>query len=223
MQDDSLLRVRRVLLARLEVLVLAWAPALGIGVESLRDWVDGIVGEGIAVAISQEAKWDPEKGDFLHWAFLKAKRILRKELKCESRYRRAMQSLQAMVPTTDPPITRSNLDTLRDELLEVLEQLPLEHQQALVLYYLNGMTVDRLAEVLGKKTTDAVYALLSRARKRAQKLWKGIGKTAEPSREPQVRRPRMMSSVSLEEDRRKELELRAFVDRLFGLSDNTIP
>ena len=73
MTDGTLTRIRQVLLARLErKVVTTWAPALGIGAKSVRDWMDGIVCEGIAVAIAEQHKWDPAKGDFLHWAFLNA-------------------------------------------------------------------------------------------------------------------------------------------------------
>ena len=216
--DDSISRIRQVLLAKLEALVFLWAPALGIGPESLRDWIDGIVGEGIAMAIAQQSKWKPDKGDFLHWAFLKTKRLLRKELKCESRFRKARQALQEMAPLGN---SRRNADALRDDLLEVLEQLPLEHQQALVLFYLHGMKADRLAEVL-EKTPDAAYALLARARNKAQKLWKGLGNPTPslPSVNSELLKRRLARSIGIEEERRKELELRAFVNRLFGLMDS---
>ena len=215
MTDGTLTRIRQVLLARLErKVVTTWAPALGIGAKSVRDWMDGIVCEGIAVAIAEQHKWDPAKGDFLHWAFLKAQAVLRKEMRRENRYQKAQQNLRRLAPLSEG---HQNLDAVHEDLLEVLEQLPLEHKQAMVLFYLHGMTMETLSELLGK-SPNTVYGLLGRARKKARKIWEGIGRVPTAH----VKAPsygELSSDGPLTRDRRKELKLRDFVDRLFGLVD----
>ena len=216
MTDATLTRIRQVLLARLEKkVVMTWAPALGIGASSVRDWIDGIVGEGIAVAIAQQDKWDPEKGDFLHWAFLKAQAVFRKEMRRESRYQKAQQTLRRLAPLSE---AYQNLDAIHDDLLEVLEQLPFEHKQALVLFYLHGISLETLSELLGKPE-KTVYGLLSRARSKARKIWKGIGRNPTARAKAATRWYAGLGPDALTRDRRKELKLRAFVDRLFSLSD----
>ena len=165
---DSIPRIRRELIGRFEGLVRTRARALGIGLDEFGGWVNGVVGEGIAIAIAEQNKWDPEKGDFLHWAFLKTRSLIKRELKQRERYRRAIEACKLDIRETGVPLPEHHF-LVREELVEILMQLTLNQQKALVLYYLNGMTVATLSEILGKPP-KTVYSLLDRARSKARTL-----------------------------------------------------
>lgn len=163
---DSIPRIRRELICRFESLVRTRAHALGIGPEEFGDWVKGIVGEGITIAIVRQEKWNPEKGDFLHWAFLQTRNLLKKELRQEERHLKAVMAIVEKREISNKKPHFVETIALRDELLGILKQLTEDQQRALVLYYLNGMTVAKLADFLGKPP-KFVYGLLQKARKKA--------------------------------------------------------
>lgn len=206
---DSIPRIRRELISRFEGLVRTRATALGISIVEFRDWVDGIVGEGIAIAIAQNKKWDPTKGDFLYWCFLKTRSLVRTELNNEQRYRKAIERLKEEAMLEE---SRSDND-LRAELTQILGQLTQEQQKALALYYLSGMTVNNLAEILNKKP-EAVYGLLRRARHKASL----ISKQGEQSKAPHLKGPRL-STRTPEEMAKKRAAQKEAIDRLSDWND----
>ena len=58
-------RIRRALTKIFTRRARAKALAAGISASEFAEWVQEVVGEGIAVALSEISDWEPEKGDFL--------------------------------------------------------------------------------------------------------------------------------------------------------------
>jgi RNA polymerase sigma factor (sigma-70 family) len=172
---DSIPRIRRELVARFEGLVRTRARALAIGPDEFGAWVKEVVGEGIALAIARQDKWNREKGDFLHWAFLQTRSLVKNELRQQERHQKAVQACERAF--TEPKTSFSERLLLHLELVDILKQLNVTEQKALVLYYLQGLTVATLSEILGKRP-KTVYGLLNRARRKALHLYRN---QAEPT------------------------------------------
>lgn len=202
---DSIPRIRRELIVRFAKLVRARALALGIETVDFRVWVDSVVGEGNAIAISEQEKWDRTKGDFLQWAFLKTWDLTSREFRAEERHRKVIGKLKGLAPTEKRPNRILDQLVLREELVGILSELTREQKKALALYYITGMSVKTLSEILGKKP-KTVYVMLERARAKAR------GVTGETSK-PRLSTPLRSEKLSFEEKRRRREQQEAS-DRL---------
>ena len=58
-------------MARFEMLVRQRATDAGLPPSEFRDWVMGIVGEGVALALRDIDRWDEHRASFLTWSFLR--------------------------------------------------------------------------------------------------------------------------------------------------------
>ena len=81
MRSGSIGRVRDSLVARFEMLVRQRATDAGLPPSEFRDWVMGIVGEGVALALRDIDRWDEHRASFLTWSFLKTRSLVNKELR----------------------------------------------------------------------------------------------------------------------------------------------
>ena len=215
---DSIPRIRRELVARFEKLVRTRALALGIGTVDFRDWVDGMVGEGIAIAIVEQEKWDPKKGDFLHWSFLKTRGLVRKEIRAEERYRKVIDKLKRLAHTEDSPDRMLDQLVLREELVSILSELTREQRKGLALYYLTGMSVKTLSNILGKQP-KTVYVMLERARAKARSVSEELELDFSDQEADEMPLPRPSTGLrseemSFEEKRRRREQQRA-IERLY--------
>ena len=169
-RSGSIRRVRDTLVVKFRENVRVRALSCGIPPGVFRDWVDGVVGEGIAVALSHLDRWDEERGDFLTWAHLKTTTLIRDELRKERQHFERRDTRSHLV--TEKLCSRS-LDPLRilamrEQLLAVFEKLPKDQANAVMLYYLLGYSVKEIASLTGKPNAT-VYTLLRRGRERIAK------------------------------------------------------
>lgn len=94
------------------------------------------------------------------WLISTARNRLIDIVRREARYERKLRLVQP--PRAQADDTEIVPDRLR--LREALEALRVEHRVVLVLHYLDGLTVDALAEEMGR-TPKGAEALLTRARR----------------------------------------------------------
>lgn len=144
------------------------ALACGIQPEQFGDWVDEVVGEGIGVALSHLDKWDESRGDFLVWAQLKTRTLIRDELRKERKHYERRTTLtsetEGGLPSSNRPDIAHTI-LMREELLEIFHSLSDSQARALALYYLMGYSVKEIASITGKPGAT-VYTLLRRGRQR---------------------------------------------------------
>jgi RNA polymerase sigma factor (sigma-70 family) len=167
MGDDSIGNIRDTLTKHFQRLVHSRARAIGMPVGEFREWVDALVGEGIAVALRDIDKWDETRGDFLCWAFLKTRSLFNRDLR---KRRNRVQTVELIdLPTVehrqhhDPPKRLQ----VKEQLKEIFEALTTNQGEALILRYLLGFTPKEMEALTGRPGVN-IYALLKRAKKRAR-------------------------------------------------------
>ena len=145
------------------------------GKEEYFNFIFGCVGEGIARAIAQKEKFDPEVGSFYLFCSLKAFEVLRDEFRKE--YRRAKSGHQEVLkdlvlygPRTLDPTKEADL---RDQQRELLAHLSEDQRDVLLLVDYIGCPAKEAACIL-KRNVDAIYSLVKRARKRAKECLEEI-------------------------------------------------
>lgn len=166
-RSGSIRRVRDTLVVRFQEKVRLRALASGIPPDLFRDWVDEVVGEGIVVALSHLDQWDGERGDFLTWAQLKTKTLIRDELRKERQHfeRRDKNSHFLVEGLPSKMLDTPYRVEMKEQLLEIFESVSRDQAKALMLYYLLGYTVKEIASITGKPGAT-VYTLLRRGRER---------------------------------------------------------
>jgi RNA polymerase sigma factor (sigma-70 family) len=168
MRSQSIDQLRDALTKRFERLVCTRAKATGMCICEFREWIDELVGEGIAVALNDIDKWDETRGNFLYWAFLKTRCLVNKDLeKRQSRLRtvRLQETTIDQRESNDPE--RDFL--LREQLKEIFEILTRKQKQALILRHLMGMSIKELESMTGRSDVS-LRSLLQRGKKKAQEL-----------------------------------------------------
>lgn len=170
MREESIGEIRDTLNKRFQRLVRARAKATGMCVSEFREWVDELVGEGIALALSDIDKWDETKGDFLYWAFLKTRNLMNEEL----RKRGTRPTRDHSIETTTIQDNRQRHDPqkrlqVKEQLKEIFQLLTRDQGEALVFRHLIGIPVKEM-EALTGRPGFTIYSLLRRAKERSQKF-----------------------------------------------------
>ena len=162
----------RVLASRIRTKYYRWCQVLGWPSQDCFDWFEEIAGEGLALAYSRIEEWDPEKGSFLYWAYMKTSHIARKELERAERHRRNDTAFaEQEQPENDRYILEDSF--LKEDLRGAIEFLNEDQKLALAYYYLADFDVKRIAQVIGCSESNVigcsesnVYCLLDRGRKK---------------------------------------------------------
>ena len=166
MRSGSIGRVRDSLVARFEMLVRQRATDAGLPPSEFRDWVMGIVGEGVALALRDIDRWDEHRASFLTWSFLKTRSLVNKEL------RKLRNQVRTGYLEMDPPDNRRYHDLhqreeKREQLRLLFDQLTPIQRDTLILKHLLGYSVTEIRELTGR-TEISIYSLLQRAHKRVK-------------------------------------------------------
>lgn len=172
----SIAEIRDSLVKRFKFLVRVRAVATGMQISEFQEWVDGLVGEGIAVALGDIDKWEETRGDFLYWAFLKTRNLVTRDLR----------KMKARVLTThydESELVNQGQDhdpskrlIIQEQLQAILNLLTKSQSEALVLRYLANLSVQEMQEFTGR-TDVSIYSLLQRAKQKARKSvtdWKDL-------------------------------------------------
>ena len=166
MRPSSIGKVRDSLVARFEMLVRRRALDAGLPPSEFREWVLGIVGEGVSLALRDINAWDETRAGFLTWAFLKTRNLVNKEL------RQLRNQVRVAYLETDPPDDRRYHDLYkreeqREQLRHILDQLTPTQRDAVILKHLLGYSVTEIKELTGR-TEVSLYSLLQRAHQRVK-------------------------------------------------------
>jgi RNA polymerase sigma factor (sigma-70 family) len=186
MRPDSILKIRDELVKKFRFLVRTRAESIGMPIGEFQDWIDGFVGEGIAVALNHDGEWDEERGDLLYWAFMKTRYLIRKDF---ARMKRQMRTDHAFGELQDDRQQTRNNDPsrqllIRQQLVAIFEDITDKQGEALILHHLLGYSVKDIHRLTGqpKKT---LYTLIRRglkgARKRHSPEWR---RQPQPKTEP---------------------------------------
>lgn len=183
--DSDLIReLFRLVGGRLKRDYMAWYRSLEWSGSQVRDWLEQSCIDGVVAAMASLDKWDPERGDFFLWCYLKARTFARDRLRKAQREQEMMKRLAAEPLAIDyDPQDIGFKDT---ELLAAFEQLKPDQQEALALYYFCGMEVAAIARVLDCEM-KTVYTIMDRGRKKARELYeerKRGRERASPSGQP---------------------------------------
>ncbi len=146
--NESIGEIRDSLSKRFQYLVRTRAKATGMCLHEFREWVDEIVGEGIAVALKDIDKWDETRGDFLYWAFLKTRRLIQKALREE---RNQVETVEFFEVTTRNQRQRQNPQQqlqVKEQLKEILELLTRNERDSVILRYLHGFSVKEVESLV---------------------------------------------------------------------------
>lgn len=168
--SGSLLRVRDSLTKRFQRAIHNRAKDSGMNYREFQNWVDELVGEGIAVALSRIDNWEREKCDFLHWAFLQTRDLMNKDLKKRNRrvsttdYEEHYDHNRSKKTTRYDP---ENKLLVKERLRSVLQSLSPEQGQALAFRYLLGFPVKEMERLTGRSGVS-IYSLLQRAKVKAR-------------------------------------------------------
>jgi RNA polymerase sigma-70 factor (ECF subfamily) len=122
----------------------------------LRDHADDVAQEAWLTAVRRLAAFDPGKGDFLAWLRGVAANLLRNRFR---RRRRERPLRDAAARPADAAADRERAE----QVARALAELPERHEAALRAKYLDGRSVQEMAEA-GGETPKAVESLLTRAR-----------------------------------------------------------
>ena len=152
--------------------------------EEFFNFIFGCVGEGIARAIYQKEKFDPDLGSFYLFCSLKSFEVLRDEFRKE--YRRAksghqevLKDLVILAPRVLDPIRDSELKDQQALLLECLSE---DQRDALLLLDYIGYKPKEVAWIM-KRNVDAIYSLVKRARRRASEYLEARGEKPHSRKE----------------------------------------
>ena len=132
-----------------------------------RDWVKSVASHGLSLAIRQVSSWDPSRGDFHQWAYLKSRALIRDGLAAEERFLKAKQSL-GQEPA---PSNRDELEALfkKDDMSWALALLSPDQQEAIALFYVADLAVKDIEQIM-ERDRAAVDALLYRGRRKLKSL-----------------------------------------------------
>ena len=166
MRSSSIGRIRDSLSGRFGKLVKSRARAAGMSYREFREWVDEIVGEGIAVALADHEAWDRTRGDFLQWAFLKTQALIREELRTMNRLDTIPLDHLRLSDTASKAPNPARKYEVKAHLKEILENLTNDQRDAVLFRYLLGLKPKEIQRLTGQ-SYDSVSSLLSRGLKKA--------------------------------------------------------
>jgi RNA polymerase sigma factor (sigma-70 family) len=168
MRSGSIRSVRDQLVRRFRSQVRLRAKTAGLPPCDFEDWVRELVGEGIALALNQIDKWDPERGDFLYWAYLKTKCLIRNDLiRLKARKRFCSEALEPEMRDHRQKHDPQKRGMIQQQLHEIFQGLTEDQGKALVLRHLLDLSVKEI-EALTGRPSSTIYTLLSRAGKKAR-------------------------------------------------------
>ena len=148
-----------------------WCKSLGWSHEQIQELLEDACTDGILAAEASLDKWDPEKSDIHYWCYLKARLIVRNRL---AKAERRVGLIDDLV-TESSPVSYEPIDDfiLRDEMKGILAHLSPEQKEALSLYYLYEVKVNKIALIMGCEL-KTVYTLLDRGRKKARAYYQRL-------------------------------------------------
>lgn len=121
------------------------------------------------VFVSAFERWTDESPLTTGWLFTVARRRLVDEWRTCARIDKRFQRLVPTAQTTCPD--RSSESEARVTVLTVLDELPKPYRQALILRYVDDLSLGDVAEVL-ERSKQATESLLARARRTFATLYK---------------------------------------------------
>lgn len=124
-----------------------------------RDEVDDVVSEAFTKAYAQLERFDPERGVLRQWLT----GIAKYELLTHWRKKKPLVNLEAEERIPDPTTGVAFTDSLDQELFaeKIYATLSKESKALVALRYVDGMTYEELAEIMGKEPS-AVRQFFSR-------------------------------------------------------------
>ena len=166
MRSSSIGKIRDSLTGRFGKLVKSRARAAGLNYREFREWVDEIVGEGIAVALADHEAWDHTRGDFLQWAYLKTQALIREELRTMNRLDTVPLDHLRLSTTASQAVDPAKKYEVKSHLQEILDQLTTNQRDAVIFRYLLGLKPKDIQRLTGQ-SYDSVSSLLSRGLRKA--------------------------------------------------------
>lgn len=166
---EHIIEIRNKLVKRFRFLNRTRAESIGMPRKEFRDWIDELVGEGIALAMNQRDEWDEQKGDLLCWAFLKTRYLIRRDfvrMKRQTKTDQAFGEIQESRQQTDRNLSRQS--RIQQQLFEIFEDLTDKQGKALILHHLLGYSVKEIQTLTGQPE-QTLYSLIRRGRKRAHR------------------------------------------------------
>lgn len=141
------------------------------------EWLNSVANAGIAEALAHRDKWD-RRYPFHHFAFLRARPMVREDLKDGSDFR---ASIGASKTRETPQVAEYGYDPIEsllncDEANWALAQMSQDQVEALALRYEADLPVKEIARLM-ERTANAVSVLLHRGKDRLQTL---IGRQTTP-------------------------------------------
>lgn len=170
MHPGSILKIRDELVKKFRYLVRTRAESIGMSTGEFQDWIDGFVGEGIAVALNHYDEWDEKRGDFLYWAFMKTRYLIREDfarLKRQTQNDHVFGEIQELRQQTHDHDPSKQL-VIRQKLEEIFEDLTDKQGEALILHHLLGYSVKEIHELTGQ-AISTLYGLMHRGMKKARR------------------------------------------------------
>lgn len=173
--------------------------------EDYWEWLNSVTNEGIAEALAYREKWD-QKYPFHQFAFLRARTLVRSDLKGESHFRNIPAELVVLERPDYPDYCEDPLESLieKDEIDRALIQMNPDQVEALALRYEADLQVKDIARLM-ERTPSSVSVLLHRGKERLAELLSKPPSCSEPrsvSEEgfPSRTRPRARGQLVDEED-----------------------
>jgi RNA polymerase sigma factor (sigma-70 family) len=140
------------------------------------DLAEDIVAETFLSAFRRRDHYDPAHEDARPWLYGIAVRLIGKHRRAESRYRRMLQAVPAdrlIEDFGDRSAERVTAEQLRPHLAAVLDALPGQDRELLLLVAWAGLTYEESAQALGV-TVSAVRSRLNRIRVRTRTALGGV-------------------------------------------------
>ena len=140
------------------------------------DLAEDVTAEAFLAAFRRRASYDTARADARPWLYGIAIRLIGKHRRAESRYRAMLRALPPGVPEEDfgdRSTERVAAAQLRPCLVEVLDGLPGQDRELLLLIAWAGLTYEQAAHALGL-TTSAVRSRLNRIRVRTRQQLGGV-------------------------------------------------
>jgi RNA polymerase sigma factor (sigma-70 family) len=169
------------------------------------EWVNSITNHGIADALKNLSLWD-RNYPFHQFAYLRARSLIRADLKSESDYRAAARESVAKELPDQPEYGSNPIESLlnRAETRWALSQMSPDQVEALALRYEADLPVRDIARLM-ERTANAVSVLLHRGKSRLESLLRApqtpssLSPGPLPER-PGGRQPRARSQLAGEDD-----------------------
>ena len=167
MQDwtsDTFRHVQMCLMGRLYKNYSRSCKRLGWSHAYIQDWLEDISVGALELAIKDIEKWEPARGDFHLWVFLKGRMLARDSLRKNENAQGLEDDIKTIQPTYADPIDEQI--ATRAEIESLLAEMTPDQAEAISLYYWQGLQVREIARIM-RCAEKTVYTLLDRGRKKA--------------------------------------------------------